>query len=106
MDEKLIIEALSNMKYGCCGQPCKSEDVSVMEHREGLLVLSVYCPSCEKKGLVAVVIEEGEVPEAATELTEAEKSGFSAPISSDDVLDMHLFLKDFSRYIFSLLSEE
>jgi len=106
MDERFIRKLLSNMKCGVCGQHYEPTNISVLGHREGLWFLSVYCPSCKSQGLVAAVIKEGKVPEVVTELTEAEKSKFSIPIGSDDIIDMHTFLKDFSGDFSSLFSEE
>jgi hypothetical protein len=106
MDEKFIKKLLSNMKCGVCGQHYEPANISILEHREDLWFLSVYCPGCKSQGLVAAVIREGKVNKVITELTEAEKSKFSTPIGSDDVIDMHTFLKDFSGDFSSLFSKK
>lgn len=106
MDEKFIKKLLSNMKCGVCGQHYEPANINVLGHREDLWFLSVYCPSCKSQGLVAAVIKEGKVPEVVTELTEAEKGKFSSPIGSDDVIDMHILLKDFSGDFSSLFPEK
>lgn len=111
MDEKFIKKLLSNMKCGVCGQPYEAENIHIMGHREDLWFLSVRCLSCKSQGLVAAVIKEGEMPESVEvlpELTETdiEKFANSSPIDSDDVLDMHTFLEEFSGDFSSLLPEE
>ena len=106
MDEMFIRNLLSNVKCGRCGWHCGPADADLLGYRGDLWVFSVYCPSCKSQGLVAAAIKRGEVPEVVAELTEAEKSKFSTPISSDDVLDMHIFLKDFSGDFSSLFSEK
>jgi len=106
MDERFIKKLLSKMKCGACGQHYESANVKVLEHREDLWFLSVYCPGCKSQGLVAAIIREGKVPEIVTELTEAERSKLSTPIDSDDLIDMHTFLKDFSGDFSSLFSEK
>jgi len=102
MDERFIKKLLSNMKCGVCGQHYEPANIKVLEHREDLWFLSVYCPGCKSQGLVAAVIREGKAPEIVTELTEVEKSKLATPIESDDVIDMHTFLKDFSGDFSSL----
>ncbi len=106
MDERFIKKLLSNMKCGVCGQHYEPANISVLEHREDLWFLSVYCPGCKSQGLVAAVIREGKVPEIVTELTEVEKSKLSKPIDSDDLIDMHTFLKDFGGDFSSLFSKK
>jgi len=102
MDERFIRKLLSNMKCGVCGHHYEPANIKVLEHREDLWFLSVYCPGCKSQGLVAAVIREGKAPEIVTELTEVEKSKLATPIESDDVIDMHTFLKDFSGDFSSL----
>ncbi len=106
MDERFIKKLLSNMKCGVCGQHYEPANVKVLEHREDLWFLSVYCPGCKSQGLVAAVIREGKAPEIVTDLTEVEKSKLSTPIDSDDVIDMHTFLKDFGGDFSSLFSKK
>jgi len=106
MDERFIKKLLSHMKCGVCGQHYEPANVKVLEHREDLWFLSVYCPGCKSQGLVAAVIREGKAPEIVTELTEVEKSKLSTPIDSDDVIDMHTFLKDFGGDFSSLFSKK
>jgi len=106
MDERFIKKLLSNMKCGVCGQHYEPANIKVLEHREDLWFLSVYCPGCKSQGLVAAVIREGKAPEIVTELTEVEKSKLSIPIDSDDVIDMHTFLKDFGGDFSSLFSKK
>ena len=106
MDEKFIKQLLSKMKCGVCGRSCEPANISVLGHREDLWFLAVYCPSCSSRGFVSAVIKEGEIREAVTDLTEAEKNNFSTPVGSDDLIDTHTFLKDFKGDFSSLFSEK
>ena len=106
MEDKFIRKLLSNVKCKHCGQHCEPANIDLLGHQEDLWLFSMYCSSCYSRVLVAAAFRESEVPEAVTELTEAEKSKLSAPIISDDVLDMHIFLNDFSGDFSSLFSEE
>ena len=97
MNDKFIRKLLANMKCGVCGHNYESTNVNVIGHQEDLWFVSVFCPSCKSKGLVAAIVTEDKPAEAITELTEAERTKFSAApsIDSDDVLDMHTFLEKF-----------
>ena len=97
MDDKFIKKLLANMKCGVCGHSYDSANVNILGHREDLWFVTVFCPSCNSKGIVAAIVKEEKAPEIITEFTEADSDRFSgAPlIDSDDVLDMHTFLQRF-----------
>ena len=108
MDDKFIRKLLANMKCGVCGHNYESANVNVIGHREDLWFVTVFCPSCKSKGLVAAIVTEDKQLEVITELTESERTKFSdAPqVDSDDVLDMHSFLNKFGGDFSSLFSIE
>lgn len=95
------------MKCGICGQRYEPPSVKVLGHRDDLWFLSVYCHSCKTQGLVAAFLKEGKLPSITAELTEEEYTKFSGypPIESDDILDMHTFLEEFSGDFSSLFSK-
>jgi len=104
MDEEFVKKLYSNnIKCGGCSQHYEPANIDVLGHRKDLWFLFAYCPSCKIKNLVLVVIEGSEVPEVVTDSTEAEKSKSSTPVSSDDVVEMHTFLKDFNGDFSSIL---
>jgi len=106
MDDKFIKKLLANMKCGVCGQRYEPANINVLGHREDLWFLSVFCPSCKSQGLVAAVIQEGKLPEVITDLTEEEKSQLREMVDGDDLVDMHIFLKDFGGDFSALFGEK
>jgi hypothetical protein len=106
MDEKFVRKLLSNMKCGICGCQYDSGNIKILGHREDLWFLSVFCPSCKSQGLVAAVVKAEGRCEILTELTEEERRKLSIPVNSDDVIDIHAFLKDFSGDFSSLFTEK
>jgi hypothetical protein len=106
MDDKFIKKLLSNMKCSVCGKHYEPSNINVLGHREDLWFISVFCPSCKSQGLVAAVVKEGKAPEVITDLRDGEESRFSVAVDSDDVLDMHSFLKEFDGDFGALLPEE
>jgi hypothetical protein len=106
MDEKFLKKLLATMKCSMCGHPYQSGNVNILGHKDDLWFLSVFCPSCKSQGLVAAVVKEGKVTEVLTELTAAEQKRLAsaAPLSSDDLMDMHRFLADFDGDFQSLFA--
>src|SRR4030042_611573 len=96
MDEEHVKNLVINFKCVHCNQRYEPGNANnVVEHDEDLWIFAVYCPSCKINSLLAAVIKEGGVLEVVTDLSEAEQAEFSIPICSDNILDMHVFLKDF-----------
>ena len=94
---------MASMKCGICEQRYEVDNVSVLGHEQDLWFLSAFCSACHTRCLVAAVVKEDRVPEVITDLTEAELDRFKSldTLSTDEMLDMHNFLRgfdgDFSR---------
>jgi len=106
VEDGLIKRLMAEIKCSVCGQRYELDNIDVLGHHEDLWFLSVLCPACHAQCLVAAVIREGRVPEVTTDLTEAELDRFRnvSRVTTDDVLDMHNFLKDFDGDLFRLFS--
>lgn len=105
MDEEYVKNLVANFKCAQCDQQYEPGNADVLAHNKDLWVFSVYCPSCQNRNLVVAVIKESGDSEVIMELTEAEQAKFSEPVCSDDVLEMHLFLRDFDGDFTFLLAE-
>jgi len=107
MDERYIERLMATIKCGVCGQRYNGGDIKILGHRDDLWFLSVSCPACHSRGLVAAVLREERLPELVTDLTEEEFAKFSdaESVSVDDVLDMYNFLKRFDGDLSSLFSQ-
>jgi hypothetical protein len=105
MDEKLIRKFLSKMKCESCGREYATDNITVLGRQEDLWFFLLYCADCKRQGLVTVATSEGKMPEPLSELGEAEKGKLSTPVDVDDLLDMHIFLENFSGDFRSLFSE-
>ena len=107
MEENIIKEVMTSMKCGVCGQHYEVDNIEVLGYEENLWFLKVLCVACHTQYLAAVVIKEGGAPEIITDLTEAELDKFrnmDRP-TTDEVLDMHNFLKDFNGDFAHLFSQ-
>jgi len=97
LEEDLVKRLMSTLKCGVCSQRYEAANIRVLGNREELWFLSVYCAGCKSQGLVAAVVKEGKGTEVITDLTPQELEQFSreATVGSNDLLDLHTFLKDF-----------
>ena len=97
MDEGFIKRLVITIQCGVCGEHYEGENVKVLGHRDGLWFLGVFCPACRSQGLVATTIKERELPLPLTDLSETEQAKFRnlGPVSADELLDIHGFLKEF-----------
>ncbi|MEE9491437.1 MAG: hypothetical protein V3V80_03950 [Dehalococcoidia bacterium] len=108
MREAFLKRLFSKVNCGVCGQKYDVSNIKILDQEDGLWVLSVYCSSCGTQGLIAAVVQEGNITEVITDLTEAERERFddSEVVGVDDVLEMHNFLKEFNGDFANLFSEK
>ncbi len=100
-DESLVKQLLTSSKCEVCGQLYEEVNISVLGHNEEMWVLHVSCGGCHTQSLLAAMIDEeneseAESVEKLTDLLENEEDNFKDIIvTSNDVLDMFIFLDDF-----------
>jgi len=104
MEEEYIRGLLAGLSCPHCDRHYDPTTTSLLGHIEDAWVFYVYCPSCNRLGFAMATSGSGEVLELDGELTQVEKDRFSIPITSDDVIDMHIFLKGFSGSFSSLFT--
>jgi hypothetical protein len=105
--------------YNCpvCGRSLKGCDIQVLSHEEERFHLQVTCAQCQVTFIVVLAIaggavEEVESVEAASAVTlvgesagEGERLSAPEPISVDEILDVHLYLKNFQGTLKDLLHQ-
>ncbi len=104
--ENVIKKLMTSMKCDSCGRHYDEYDVDVIGHRQDMWFLRVFCPECNTHCLVAAVVREGkasEQPQRGYEITSGEHR---EAVSADDVLSMHLFLKNFEGDFSHLFGRE
>ncbi len=97
MNERLIKKLVSTVKCNVCGAHYEINNIEIVGHQDGTWFLNIFCPTCDRESFVAAIIKKEKAQEIITDLTEEE---FNAPvraklINSDDLLDLHNFLKKF-----------
>ena len=95
--------------YNCpvCGRSLKGCDVQVLSHEEERFHLQVTCAQCQVTFIVVLAIAGGAVEEieTATASSLAEPVAAVEPISVDEILDLHLYLKSFQGTLKELIHQ-
>jgi len=103
--------------YNCpvCGRSLKGCDIQVLSHEQERYHLQVTCAQCQVTFIVVLAIAGGGVDDEI-ESIEAVSSELAAhaqqpvapeaePISVDEILDVHLYLKSFTGTLKDLLHQ-
>jgi hypothetical protein len=94
--------------YNCpvCGRSLKGCDVQVLSHEDDRFHLQVTCAQCQVTFVVVLAIQGGAVEEIGSEVEpQAEPTMAAEPISVDDILDVHQFLKGFQGTLTELIHQ-
>ncbi len=98
--------------YNCpvCGRSLKGCDIQVLSHEEEKFNLQVTCAQCQVTFIVVLAVAGGAVEEVESVETlhvahAAHVESEPEPISVDEILDVHLFLKSFQGTLTDLLQQ-
>ncbi|MGP8079947.1 MAG: hypothetical protein ACLPVI_05490 [Dehalococcoidales bacterium] len=97
MEERIVKKLMTSVKCTGCGQKYEMRDVKILGNHEDLYFLQVTCSACHSRYLITAVINDKKNPDIVSDLTDEESAkfkNFGAP-STNDVIDMHTYLKDF-----------
>jgi hypothetical protein len=100
MHSLIIRYLVAHTQCSGCGRRYAPEDVHLRHRRGDIWLASVVCQHCGLQGLImaAVSASHAEETESATDRDVEERVAMEemGPISSDEVLDFHRFLEQFS----------
>jgi len=103
--------------YNCpvCGRSLKGCDIQVLSHEEERFHLQVTCAQCQVTFIVVLAIAGGAVEEVESVETPAQVAAIESPaavddsdlepISIDEILDVHLYLRDYQGTLKDLLHQ-
>jgi hypothetical protein len=95
--------------YNCpvCGRSLKGCDVQVLSHEEERFHLQVTCAQCQVTFIVVLAIAGGAVEEIEKAIPEpaGEPMAAAEPITVDEILDLHLYLKNFQGTFKELIQQ-
>jgi hypothetical protein len=106
----LIVDYLvTHVHCGGCGHPYTVEDLQVRRRGGDLWLATMVCRRCGLQRLVVAAVNPGYAKgmgQASDTGSEEEHAvAVGEPISSEDVLDLHRFLKDFDGDVLQLLRD-
>jgi hypothetical protein len=98
--------------FGCaaCGAPYEPGRIRLLAERDGLFFVDLACTACASRAVAIVTVEtdDDDEPRAdpgdLVQLAAGDPPAVVAPVSADDVLDMHRFLERFEGGTVALLS--
>lgn len=107
MEEPTIKKLMTSAKCSGCGQRYEAENIEVIGHYNNLWFMRVFCVACRAHYLVTAMVDGETAGEKVTDLSVAEMEKFreAGGLKSDEILDMHDFLKEFDGDFLQLFSE-
>jgi len=104
--QAFIRHLVANLQCVGCGERYTRNDIYVLGHHEDVWVSAVVCNHCGTQGLVFATVREGNEFEFAAQADAEEIAALQhlPPLSMDDVLDVHAFLRDFKGDMRTLLA--
>jgi hypothetical protein len=96
--ERLLKELVSTFRCPVCRRTFEGEHVRVAARHEDLWVVSVRCRLCRNQQVFWVAVKDLRAESILRDVSEDEEEQFAAmsPVTGDDVLDMHQFLRTFN----------
>ncbi len=94
----------SNLCCSNCGHDFDEDSIYVLREEERLFVLQVICQNCQKSfGIAILGMDSIKIKDKDNNKIPLEIKNLPEPISTDDVLDAHKFIrkldKDWQKYI-------
>lgn len=97
--DEFLNSFLARVRCCACGRLHPREEIQVLNRRGESWLLKVYCPTCRTRSLVVARISD----EPSVTPRESTRDQPLPPLTMDDVLDIHLFLRDFQGDVDDLL---
>ena len=106
MNERLIKQLLSTVRCSECGDHYQADNLKILGHQDDTWFVNACCPACYKRVFVVAIIKKDKPLQIVKELSETEIAKFSqaGAVNSDDLLDLHDFLKTFDGDFITLFS--
>ncbi|MBI2916389.1 MAG: hypothetical protein HYY01_00190 [Chloroflexi bacterium] len=90
---------VSQIRCSNCGQPLEASNVQLLGQQADLWFLNVFCGGCQTQALVAAMVRE-------TAKVAEEHMAKEEPLTPDNGLDLHNFLKTFDGDFRTLFAQQ
>lgn len=96
--ERLLKQLISSFRCHVCRQGYDRDHVRLAARQEQLWIVSVRCSLCRNQQVFWVALKDNGDESILRDVSQAEDEAFAVrePVSADEVLDMHEFLRDFN----------
>jgi hypothetical protein len=105
MEQEVLKRIVAALRCSQCSASFTPERVSFLGSKDDTWYFMVDCSGCGNREMVAALVQHAGEAEKCTDLTESEAGRLIHPVKSDDLIDMHLYLKEFSGDFKSLFAE-
>jgi len=97
VEEGVVKKLVTSMTCDVCGQFYELDNVDIIGRNKDLWFLKVSCSRCSSEALVAASIDRSRSSKFVSDLSamEVEKFKDMQALTTDEMLDMHNFLRDF-----------
>ena len=104
MEQEVLKRIVAALRCSQCSASFTPERVSFLGSKDDTWYFMVDCSGCGNREMVAALVQHAGETEQCTDLTESEAGKLVHPVKSDDLIDMHLYLKEFSGDFKSLFA--
>jgi hypothetical protein len=96
--ERLLKQLVSTFRCPVCRRGFEGDHVRVAARHQHLWVVSVRCGRCRNQQVFWIALKDAQEQSILRDLTREEEEQFASlpPVTGDDVLDMHEFLRGFN----------
>lgn len=107
MNERLIKKLIATVKCSICGKSYEIDNIEILGHQDETWFLNIFCPTCDKESFVTAIIKKEKAQDIMSDLVAKERIASipDSAISSDDLVELHNFLKDFNGDFLKLFSQ-
>lgn len=100
--ERLIRQLVQQVEC-ICGRQYKPENFRLLARSDQLWFFRAFCPRCRTTGVIGILVAEGQPLIRDVSKKEWRQFQKKGPITADEVLDLHLFLKDYHGDLATLI---
>ncbi|HEX6506891.1 MAG TPA: hypothetical protein VF221_04590 [Chloroflexota bacterium] len=96
--ERLLKQLISTYRCHVCRRTFERDHVRLAARHEQLWIVSVRCTLCRNQQVFWIALKHDEGESILRDVTrpEDDQVATAPPVTSDDVLDMHEFLREFN----------
>ena len=106
MDDRFIKKLISSVQCSGCEEHYQINNIKIILHQDDTWFLNVTCSACQRQSVIIAIIKRDDTSDTITDLTDTELAQFAGTsVNTDDILDLHDFLKGFNGDFIKIFSQ-